>query len=33
LPPGSAPTVGFQQGMIVQPPDKRSIGLRVKYQF
>ncbi len=33
LPPGSAPTVGFQQGMIVQPPDKRSIGLRVKYEF
>ena len=33
LPPGSAPTVGFQQGMIVQPPDKRAIGLRVKYEF
>ena len=33
LPPGSAPTVGFQQGMIVQPPDKRAIGLRIKYEF
>jgi hypothetical protein len=33
LPPGSAPSVGFQQGMIVQPPDKRAIGLRVKYDF
>jgi iron complex outermembrane receptor protein len=33
LPPASGATIGFQQGMIVQPPDKRSIGLRVRYQF
>jgi iron complex outermembrane receptor protein len=33
LPPGAPPTFGFQQGMIVQPPDKRAVGLRVKYDF
>lgn len=33
LPPGAPPTFGFQQGMIVQPPDKRAIGLRFRFDF
>jgi len=33
LPPSAGAPIGFQQGLIVQPPEKRSLGLRVRYQF
>lgn len=31
--PLTPPTVNFQQGIIVQPPDKRVVGIRFRYEF